>query len=207
MSASPYFYPQAEEARAPYQPAPVPINPLLPEYLGQVADTYLVLAENGALSLLDQHAAHERVLFHKFARGGMQGAGQRLIVPLDLPLDAACGERLQAVRPHLEQLGFEFEQDGDKVLRVNMICPLLTRQQAREFLLDVLDGRKEGLEAIWTSMACHAAIKAGQKLSPDEAAALLREWRQTPDADFCPHGRPCILRWDAQALERLFKRR
>lgn len=197
------------EAAAPYQSVPhsTCLEPMPPAYLGQVADTYLVLVENGALALLDQHAAHERVLFHKFSHGGMLGAGQRLIVPLELPLDQACHERLAAVRPQLEQLGFEFQTDASPVLRIDMICPLLTRQEAREFIFDILDGRKDGMESIWASMACHAAIKAGQKLSPDEALELLREWRQTPDADFCPHGRPCILRWDAPALERLFKRR
>lgn len=199
------------ETPAEYVPAELPAPPVQPEplpaYLGQIANTYLVLSDGSSLMLLDQHAAHERVLFHKFARGGMSGSGQRLIAPIELPLDAACAERFEEIRAHLEQLGFSFQKLEGKALRVDMICPLLARADAREFLIGALEGRRESLNDIWAGMACHAAIRAGQKLGPDEALELLREWRQTPDAEFCPHGRPCVLRWDGPALERMFKRR
>lgn len=202
---------QLAEAAAEYAvtaPMSAPVQAQrLPDYLGQIANTYLVLSDGDALTLLDQHAAHERVLFHKLACGGLCGAGQRLIVPIELVLDRACAERFETVRPHLEQLGFSFLPGGGDVLVVTMISPLLARMAAREFLTEVLEGRRESLDELWTGMACHAAIKAGQKLGDDEAMQLLSEWRQTPDAEFCPHGRPCVLRWDAAALERLFKRR
>lgn len=179
----------------------------LPAYLGQVAGTYLILSDGAALTLLDQHAAHERVLYHRFASGAMNGAGQRLIVPIELPFDQAMREALAPARRELEKLGFHFQTGENRPLLVDMICPLLGRLEAREFLLEVLDGRKDGMADIFSSMACHAAIKAGQKLGRDEALELLSEWRKTPDAEYCPHGRPCVLRWDGQALERMFKRR
>ena len=78
---------------------------------------------------------------------------------------------------------------------------------AGEFLREVLAGRKDDIRAMFISLSCKGAIKAGQRLADDEAAALLRQWLHTPEREYCPHGRPSILRWDAVALEKLFKRR
>ena len=85
--------------------------------------------------------------------------------------------------------------------------PMLSRAEARDFLREALAGRKDDLAGMFISMSCKAAIKAGQRLTDDEAAGLLRQWLATDDREYCPHGRPCILRWDAVALEKLFKRR
>ena len=83
----------------------------------------------------------------------------------------------------------------------------LSRSEAGEFLREVLAGRKDDIRAMFISLSCKGAIKAGQRLADDEAAALLRQWLHTPEREYCPHGRPSILRWDAVALEKLFKRR
>ena len=87
------------------------------------------------------------------------------------------------------------------------IPPSLSRSEAGEFLREVLAGRKDDIRAMFISLSCKGAIKAGQRLADDEAAALLRQWLHTPEREYCPHGRPSILRWDAVALEKLFKRR
>lgn len=184
----------------------VAASTLVPEYLGQIASTYLVLRDAaGSLLLLDQHAAHERIIFERI-RTGAAGASQKLMLPIEIALDAASRSDLNEKMALLEKLGFRLCIENG-ILRVDAVSALFSRQQAREFLNEILDGLKDDPLALWSSMACHAAIRAGQRLSPDEAFELVRQWAQLPDADFCPHGRPCVLRWDQQALEKLFKRR
>lgn len=176
-------------------------------YLGQVAETYLVLRDaSGALLLLDQHAAHERVLYERLRKGAFAGTAQCLALPLELALQPVEEERFFEVRDNLERMGFDVSCSGGRLL-ARGIPPALSRSEAGEFLREVLAGRKDDIRALFISLSCKGAIKAGQGLADDEAAALLRQWLHTPEREYCPHGRPCVLRWDAPALEKLFKRR
>ena len=173
----------------------------------QVAETYLVLRDaSGALMLLDQHAAHERVLYERLRKGAFAGTAQCLALPLELALQPVEEERFLEVRDNLERMGFDVSCSGGRLL-ARGIPPSLSRSEAGEFLREVLAGRKDDIRAMFISLSCKGAIKAGQRLADDEAAALLRQWLHTPEREYCPHGRPSILRWDAVALEKLFKRR
>lgn len=192
-------------------------------YLGQIAATYLVLCETPddgrsdaeeRLLVLDQHAAHERVLVSRLQRRGVSGEGQPLMLPLELSLHPAECERAEEIWEDLRALGFSLSIQGSAhqgaVLRVEAIPSLLDRRAAEELLREALDGRKDehaGLDALWAGMACKAAVKAGDRLAPDEAANLAALWLTTENRDFCPHGRPCAVSWNAGDLARLFKRK
>lgn len=176
--------------------------------LGRLDDTYLVLREEAeqALVLLDQHAAHERVLFERMRLGAFTDTGRALLLPVEMPLHPAERERLQRIRSRLFALGFVFEEG--EMLRVSAVPSALDRGEAAELLREMLGGA-QGPEDGLIAAACKAAVKAGQQLAPGEAAGLIGRWLALP-ADvrgFCPHGRPCVLRFSLSELEKLFKRR
>ena len=201
---------------------PVTVGPLT--CLGQIADTYLILAQGDSLLLMDQHAAHERVRLHILERESAQSQSQLLALPVDIPLHAAEAERFTEYRTQLLRLGFALNflanvegpptvQTGGQTngrvqgfLRVTGLPLLLSTAQGIEFLRDVLADKTDGLDSLMHMMACRSAIKAGQALTGGEAAKLLTLWLETPDRLFCPHGRPTILRYTPADMEKLFKR-
>lgn len=187
------------------EPEPSPSRGL--DYLGQVAGTYLVFRDaSDALVILDQHAVHERILFSRFSEKGWHGASQGLALPLVLELHQAEAGRWRDVKEMLEGLGYRGTLSGG-TLTVDGIPALLDRAGAQEFLRECLAGLKDDFRARFATMACRSAIKGGQRLTRDEAMNLVSQWLATPDRDYCPHGRPTVLRRDAAALEKLFKRR
>jgi DNA mismatch repair protein MutL len=224
MSAAMQTLPQAEAGREASKPNSMPHQPLpraeaeqeratrIGPYtlLGRIGRAYLVLRDDtaGALVLLDQHAAHERVLFARREQSASDGTGQTLMLPLVLPLHPAERERLEEMRKRLHAIGFAFGEDG-QTLTVRGIPPGFSRGEAAGLLRDMLNGRRDGPEELRISEACKASVKAGYALSPEETAALITQWLALPEAEreFCPHGRPCVVRFAAADLEKLFKRR
>lgn len=224
----PFFERNEERDKASAEKAPVPLPPVFAEglreasppvwresqksplekkfaYLGQIADTYLVIRdEAGRLALMDQHAAHERVIYERLKANGM--ASQALLMPFVIPGASLGKDRHEEVGALLHKCGFVLKP-CEEGLEVSAGPEIFTRSEARNFLLEILQERRDGPEAMFALMACKAAIKAGQKLSQDEAWELLNQWSALEDGDFCPHGRPCVLRWDKVALEKMFKRR
>lgn len=176
-------------------------------YLGQVAQTYLVLATPDGFSLLDQHAAHERVLFDALRRNGMRGERQPLLMPLEIHLHPSQTHVVQEVWAELTSLGFAMELKTPQLLLLRAIPPLLSPATAKEFLEDILAAKPTSMDDLWAMMACKSAIKAGDALTTDEALALLEAWQCLPDGRYCPHGRPVEVGWSIHDLEKLFKRR
>ncbi|MDL2279978.1 DNA mismatch repair endonuclease MutL [Desulfovibrio sp. OttesenSCG-928-G11] len=174
--------------------------------LGQLADSYLILLRGDSLFLLDQHAAHERVLLNIIEKQTESASSQLLALPMDIALHPSEQELLEGLFSELTRLGFALRKDGDQ-LKVSGVPPLLGRARGLAFLRDLLSGRARGFDDIRHLMACRSAIKAGQTLTGDEAAELLRLWLQSPNCGFCPHGRPTILEFDPKTLEKLFKRK
>lgn len=186
-----------------------------PVYMGRIADSYLVLklGERG-LALLDQHAAHERVLFHRLKSAAGRGDSRPLVMPLEMPLHPSEFERLTELWDELRGLGFDLATREGRALELRALPASLSPADARDFIRAALeessnnpdDGPGAKLDKLWVLMACKTAIKAGQPLADNEALSLLQAWLETPDRHFCPHGRPVLLTWSLNDLERLFKR-
>jgi DNA mismatch repair protein MutL len=184
-----------------------------------VGDTYLLFSGASGLLIVDQHAAHERVLFEQLqerlqAGGGTRGQG----VLWDEVMEASprVGEILHEIRPTLEHLGFVMEPFGGNSWRIRAIPPWMERGQASEFLREVLDeledGRGQGRGEEWqgrllAEMACRGAVRGGRSMAPEEAVALLEEMRKAPARGLCPHGRPTLLEISFAELKRRFGRR
>jgi DNA mismatch repair protein MutL len=183
---------------------PVRVGPLL--CLGQMADSYLILLRGDTLLLLDQHAVHERVLLHGLEQRSGAARCQLLACPADLPLCPAEAVRLQEMFSRLTSLGYSLET-GRHGVSVTGVPPLLGRARGISLLQDILADRTDGMDDLLHLMACRSAIKAGERLGADEAAGLLKQWLDTPERSFCPHGRPAALSFSAADLEKMFKRR
>ena len=182
---------------------PVIVGPLV--CLGQIANSYLIVQEKDELLLLDQHAVHERVLLHLLEKESGNAQSQLLTIPAELSLHPVESERLMESMSTLVSIGFDLATEPGKVV-VRGVPPLLGRFQGLEMLRDIITDRTNGIDDMLHLMACHSAIKAGQKLTADEAAGLLLRWVDTPDHEFCPHGRPIVVRFGKKELEKLFKR-
>lgn len=185
-------------------PARMPLRPL-----GQVVDGYLVAEGPEGVVLVDQHAAHERVLYNRF-RARMDSSAslsQPLLLPVVVELDAAAAAGLSDHRRELEGFGFEVEPFGPRAARV-LAAPVETPLSRVEAALrEVLAGlHRHSREDALISLACHSAVRFGDALDLAEQRRLLDELAATtPDAT-CPHGRPTRLVLEWQDLKRHFRR-
>ena len=185
--------------------------------LGQFRDTFIIAIDDEGIAIIDQHVAHERVLFERITERLTDGQleSQRLLVPLLIELPAAGRQALVAHAADLERLGFELEAFGGDSLRVTAFPALLRREDcdaALRALAEDLEGldRGAGIDAaikrIAATMACHAAVKANDPLTPEKMAHILDELRQTAYSTICPHGRPVMLRLTRREVEKNFQR-
>jgi DNA mismatch repair protein MutL len=211
--------PRPAVAAEPPEPAPSGDHPL-GRPLAQVLDTY-VLAEapDGALVLVDQHAAHER-LTHEALRAQLLEGGvvrsQPLLLPAVVDMPPSAAARLLAEAEPLARLGLEIEGFGPGAVLVRAMPALLGAPDPAPLLRDLAEELAEWeeataldrkLDAAVARLACHGSVRAGRRLNPAEMAALLRRMEETPRAATCSHGRPTFLRLGPAELERLFGRR
>jgi DNA mismatch repair protein MutL len=176
------------------------------EYLGQLEGSYLLLRDGGSLVIVDQHAAHERILFNGLRDAEQSPEVQRLALPLDMNLHPSEQTVFERLAPRLQSLGFLYDWPRREVVHILGIPAFLSSAEARDFLRTALSEGPEDFDTLWTLLACKRAVKAGDPLSPDEALHLLKTWLSAPDREHCPHGRPIAVRFSPRDLDKLFKR-
>jgi DNA mismatch repair protein MutL len=199
---------EALRSDAPWSEAPKVI---------QLYDAYLVLETDEGMLVIDQHALHERILFDQLRRRIAAGTleTQRLLIPepIDLPTEAAA--RTLEHRDALAELGLGVEEFGGGTLLLTRYPLVLGKRSPRLALRAVVDhlmsqDRPPTREVLFNDllslMACHSAVRAGERLSAEEMAALIAQRHLADDHHHCPHGRPTALLFSRHDLERQFRR-
>ncbi len=183
----------------------------------QVLDRYILLETNEGVVVIDQHALHERVLYEQLKQRVLSGRleSQRLLVPRAVELSPAEAAALLANAELLDELGFEIEEFGTNTVLLRRYPTILQKANLEEVLRDVADRlagggpaptRQDLLDELLHSMACKAAIKAGQRLSDEEIRQLLAQRHLVENSHHCPHGRPTALLLSQAELDRQFGR-
>lgn len=185
--------------------------------LAQYHLTYLLVQREDSLLLVDQHAAHERILFERYRTQFYEGrpARERFLVPVSLEMSPQNALLLEQYLPQWEKMGFEMESFGRGNFLVRQIPALMKDKDVSALILEVLDelalfgksGRlEEVLNGIMVRVACHAAIRAGDSLSREEMQALMDQLATLDINLHCPHGRPVWVEFPLRELEKRFKR-
>jgi DNA mismatch repair protein MutL len=195
--------------------SPSAVRPMMA--LGQFRDTFIIAVDEEGIAIIDQHVAHERVLYERISERLTTSRleSQRMLEPLLVELPPGSRQALAAHAGDLERLGFELEEFGGDAVRVSAHPSLLRRDDCAatiRALADDLEGFDRGspaesaLKQIAATMACHAAVKAHYPLTPEKMAHILEELHRTAYSTICPHGRPVMLRLTRRDLEKSFQR-
>ena len=187
------------------------------QLIGQVFDTYWLVQFQDSLYIIDQHAAHERVLYERTLKGmkSREFTSQYLSPPIVLSLSMQEAELLKEHIERFTRLGFEIEPFGQEEYVVRAVPDNLFGIAKKELLMEMIDGLSDGLSSSMTpemidekvaSMSCKAAVKGNSRLSAQEADALIGELLTLENPYHCPHGRPTIIAMTKRELEKKFKR-
>jgi DNA mismatch repair protein MutL len=185
--------------------------------IGQFHNTYIVCESEGGLILIDQHAAHERVLYEQFSArsAGAQKSAQRLLVPETVELGYRETGVLEKIIPDLAELGLDIEPFGGNTFVVKAVPSFLAGREIKPILIEIVEkiaevgaapGLDQALDQSRMVMACHAAIRANQALTGTQIKGLLTGLDGCRNPSHCPHGRPTWIHWEIRNLEKSFKR-
>jgi DNA mismatch repair protein MutL len=209
--------PMARAEMAHFAP-PEAINHPMGIARGQIAQTYIVAEAEDGLVLVDQHAAHERLVLERMRRAVEAGeaASQALLIPEVVELDESACDRLEARILDLSAFGLELERFGPAAMLIRATPAVLGQGDVRGLVTDLADelaahgevlSLKERIDAVAGTMACHGSVRAGRVLTVTEMNALLREMEVTPHSGQCNHGRPTWVKLAHGDIEKLFGRR
>jgi DNA mismatch repair protein MutL len=186
--------------------------------IGQLHNTYIVCETPDGLILIDQHAAHERVLYEQLrgrAESVRPASSQALLVPETVDLSFREVRVVETLMPALRELGLEVEPFGGSTVVVKSVPGFLAGREMRPLLVEIAEAAsaKEGapnpdeaLDVCRQRAACHGAIRAGQELTMEQIQHLLRQLDECGNPSHCPHGRPTWVRYDSAVIEKAFRR-
>jgi DNA mismatch repair protein MutL len=185
--------------------------------IGQYKGTYIICESDNGLMLIDQHAAHERIVFEqlKCRSGGRRPAAQRLLLPETIDLGFREAQILERLAPELDRYGLEIEPFGGNTFVVKAIPTLLDSGDIPALVTQLVEKTAEigvgaELETVLDEclmvMACHNAIRAHQQLTDTQIKAMLEQLDACENPSHCPHGRPIWIRWTVRDLEKQFQR-
>lgn len=189
------------------------------EYLGQHGASYLIFSAPGGLILLDQHAAHERIIFEELkrkSRAENDSRGQLLLMPEVVSLSPGDFSLFLEIKDILAETGLEIEPFGNNTVVIRSLPLFLRQEDPKRIIMDILDdlsevqrdkALEEKKEKVLISLACRRSLRAKERITPAEAADLCRILDATPNGCTCPHGRPVSILFSAADLDRMFKRR
>jgi DNA mismatch repair protein MutL len=184
----------------------------------QLHETYVVAQTENGIVIVDQHAAHERLVYERMKKALADGGitRQPLLIPEVVELDPAEVSRVVACAAELAELGLVIEAFGPDAVMVREIPAMLGKLDVKGLMRDLADeiaetgnalSLKERLEEVSGTLACHMSVRAGRRLNAEEMNALLREMEATPHSGQCNHGRPTYVELKLSDIERLFGRR
>lgn len=205
------------QTEPPVSPAGVPLLNVPLRIVGVIGKLYVVLESDRGLVLLDQHAAHERVLFEQMLHRLEQGSApsQRLLLPETIELSPRDAQFLREQLGTLNRLGVSLGEFGERTFLLDALPPFVKVSDARRFVLELVDELKAGGEGInsWrlgeqtiAKTVCRHAVKANDPLSGRELESLVSDLKQCQMPYTCPHGRPTLIEMSYRELEKKFGR-
>ncbi len=190
--------------------------------VGQVMGTYIIVENSGGIELIDQHAAHERIMYEQLKRRSkkFKPPSQQLIVPHMLNFNFSQSALFERIIPALSQLGFDIEPFGERAYAVKSVPAIIGVKDVETLLNDMVENTMESgfesdddgidksgwLDDCLILMACHHSVRANQKLTEKEMVQLVRDLDECENAFYCPHGRPIRIAWSQKDFDRMFRR-
>jgi len=185
--------------------------------IGQFHDTYILCESSDRIVLIDQHAAHERIIFEQLKKRSQASkkSAQKLLIPETIDLGYREAKILEGLIPDLNELGLEIEPFGGNTFVVKSVPALLDNKEVKPLVVEIVEkiaqigftpGLEKAIDQCLILMACHGAIRANQKLSDEQIKGLLEQLDQCDQPSNCPHGRPTWISWSIKDLEKSFKR-
>ena len=209
--------PSADSRAHENAPAPEAFDKPLGAARAQVHENYIIAQTADGMVIIDQHAAHERLVYERFKKALAEAgvATQMMLVPEVVELDEASVSRLTSRKSELAELGLVLEEFGGNTIVVRETPAVLGEADVQGLVKDLADdlaeigeghSLRERIDHVLATMACHGSVRSGRRLRGEEMDALLREMEATPHSGQCNHGRPTYVELKLKDIERLFGR-